>query len=501
MYRRSNDPRLRRRLNELSQTFESANESSQAALFTFSRHYLNPCFSSLSACFASTTEPCTACCLPGRDERRRPRNRRGRAETGFDFYDDWEEDSESDGLLGWGNDELDRLLAGSGGYGTASTVTGQPQRQRAMSYGAGRKDASRLPGGRRKNAVQLHDGGPDPTIIPNSSFFGFMGRLPWKFGSGKGLRYKPSAADLQEHPGGLRTSRTDVVEGAPLIEETNEDSDGRETHSHKRTRSTTVSSAHTTDSYSSRGDIFPSEDEDDAVPLDDEFAMVLERRTTQDQPSENSSGKGARRGKRPSAGSRMSTRTMSSRSTRKSGIEEAPPLLELKQEEERTQREEEEYVERRRDAAKQLAKDRGLSLEEQPGTEQIQEQTLRGNWDHSQQRSIENDEAEPPLPTSTPAPKTADLRSSLAPLSFDSVRTGAGTTPFPAFEPLSAFSVISPEMQNLGPPHSVSRLQEYVPVESSQLPGERGGESQDPGASSNTEFVPARLPRFNGGQG
>lgn len=87
-----------------------------------------------------------------------------------------------------------------------------------------------------------------------------------------------------------------------------------------------MESGRTLDSLSSRGDLFPSDEEDDAIPLDDEFAMVLERRTTQSSMSglqtETSSGRARserKLGKRPSTGSRTSTRrTMSTRSVRSS---------------------------------------------------------------------------------------------------------------------------------------------------------------------------------------
>jgi len=364
MYRR-NDPRFTRTLQNVVHNIESANESAQANLFTFAHDYINPCVSSIGNCFQSCFTPC----FPSREDRlRRNRGRsRGRAELSFDFYDDWEDD-ENDGLLGWGNDELDRLLAGSRSYGGAT----QPSRQRAMSYGT-RRDG-RFPSGRRKSAVQPHDGGPDPTIIPSSSYFGFLGRLPWKIG-GKGLRYKPSAADLTEHPG---ASRRAGLEEQPLIEDSGEDEmRGERRKGHRRNRSHTTGSGHTTDSLSSRGDIFPSEDEDDAVPLDDEFATVLERRTTGLGADDTNSGK-TRSGKR-STGSRMSARTASSRSTHESGrksggnsqvkrsesvIEAVPTLSDLKHEEERVQQEEEAEVERKRREARQLAAKYGLSVEQ-----------------------------------------------------------------------------------------------------------------------------------------
>lgn len=346
MYRRS-DPRFRRTLNEISQTFESANESAQANVYSFSHHYIEPCVSSISGCFSACTSPC----FPARDQRRRSRARsRGRAELSFDFYDDWDEDEEDAGLLGWSNDEYDSLLG----------TTAQPGRQRAMSYGARRGNKSR--------------DGDDPTVVPASSKWGFLGKLTGKIGGGKNLRYKPSAADLQEHPGASRAH----PEGAPLLEEEDE-GDEQGARGHKRIRSNTQGSGNTTDSLSSRGDIFPSEDElDDAIPLDDEFAMVLERRTTNSGNDEVSSG---RKGKRPSAGSRLSTRTMSSRSSRDSRRESRrasndshangfaseaepkiiPSMAELKKEEERAQKEEEETITQRREAAQRLAAENGLA--------------------------------------------------------------------------------------------------------------------------------------------
>lgn len=349
MYRRS-DPRFRRTLNEISQTIESANESAQANVYSFSHHYVEPCVSSVSACFSACASPC----FPASDQRRRSRARsRGRAEQSFDFYDDWDEDEEDAGLLGWSNDEYDGLLS----------ANAQPARQRAMSYGARR--------GNNHRKVQPRDE-DDPTVIPASSKWGFLGKLTGKMGGGKILRYKPSAADLQEHPGAAHT----LPEGAPLLEEDEENDQGA--RAHKRNRSNTQGSGNTTDSLSSRGDIFPSEDElDDAIPLDDEFAMVLERRTTNSGTDDVSSG---RKGKRPSAGSRLSTRTMSSRSTRNSRRQSRrsskdpgandhtpeaepkiiPSMTELKREEHRVQREEEDTIAQRRDAAQRLAAENGL---------------------------------------------------------------------------------------------------------------------------------------------
>ena len=367
MYRR-NDPRWNRTIQHIADNFEHANDAAQENLWSFTRVYVDPCFSSIAQCLHS----CTAQCFPSRDDQRRNRRRvRGRAEQSFDFYDDWEED-ENDGLLGWGNDELDRLWAGSSNnYGTVS----QPGRQRAMSYGNRNRDP-RFNSGRRKSAVQPHDGGPDPTIIPSSSYFGFLGRLPFNIG-GKGLKYKPSAADLTEHPGQLRRNEE---EEQPLIEDSDEDVEqrGEERKGHRRQRSHTTTSGHTTDSLSSRGDIFPSEDElDDAVPLDDEFTMALERRTTGQWHDDANSGKTSVGSKRP-AGSRISIHTASSgkrshdsgrrsndeAQTIQSTIAEIPTLSDLKQEEEQLRLEQEQNTERKRQDAQQLALKRGLALDQ-----------------------------------------------------------------------------------------------------------------------------------------
>jgi len=358
MYRRG-DPRFRRTLNEISQTFESANESAQDNLFIFSQKVVNPCLNGVFSCL----EPCIDRCFPPRDQRsRRNRTSRGRAELNFDFYDDWEDD-ENDGLLGWGDDEHDGLLSG----GPSGVTDAQPGRHRAMSYGT-RRDAK----GRRKSGIL--DADTEATGVPASSYFGLFGKLTGKIGGGKVLRYKPSAANLQEHPGEGRKFK--APEGEPLLEES--EGEGRRKPKHGRSRSGTAGSGTTSDSLSSRGDLIPSEDEDDAMELDDEFAMVLERRTTNSGLEDESSSKGKSK-KRPKAGSRKSTGTLSSKSSRnskrfsraessksptretvESPIRIIPSLTELKQEEEQARLNEEADVARRREAAEKLASERGL---------------------------------------------------------------------------------------------------------------------------------------------
>lgn len=371
MYR-TGDPRFRRRLDELGQTLENANIQAQSGLYDFQQNYIKPCLGSITSCLSTCAEAScpTLNLTPNQRERSRRQQRQGRghgrAELNFDFYDDWDED-DTDGLMGWGNnDEFDRLIAGGSGYGTLAQ-NAQPARQRGMSY----------PKARRKSVA---DGGEDPRIIPASGLFG-------KLFGGKLLRYKPSAAGLQDNPGAAKLTEQDLTEGEALLQEGEE----RRWRRHKRVRSATTTSGHTTDSLSSRGDIFPSDGEDDAVPLDDEFAMVLERRTTLSGPdTESSSGRTRStadriRGKRPSAGSRRSTLS-SQRRTYSSGLqspveERMPSLLtdsELKEEEQETEREQEEEVERQRQAAQQLALERGLvdGLPSKEATPETQSPTL-----------------------------------------------------------------------------------------------------------------------------
>ncbi|QDS67642.1 hypothetical protein FKW77_004602 [Venturia effusa] len=355
MYRRD-DPRFRRRLDQFSQNVESATEHAQENLYTFSQNYVTPCFASIGNGLRS----CTSCCFPVDDTRRRRQRGRSRgvAESSFDFYDDWDE--EENDPLSWTNssDELDRLLAGP-----------QPGRERAMSYGA------RMGDGRARRKSITH-AGPDPNVITASHYIGFLDRLP--FVGRKGLRYKPSAADLQEHPGARRDVNT-AIEEEPLMEDSDEETEIHKHRKHKRNRSNTTYSGRTTSSLSSRGDLFPSEDEDDAVPLDDEFDIALERRTT------GSGGDGdsrrSRSGKSKS-NSRLSIRTVSSKSMhstehRTSSLKKVdePPspeissLTDLKLEEERARIEEEQAVEKKREAAKRLALQRGLSSGEESKTE------------------------------------------------------------------------------------------------------------------------------------
>ena len=374
-------------------------------------------------------------------EKTTERRSRGRLEHSFDFYDDWDED-END-LLGWGNDELEHLLAGS--------TNQQPALERPMSYGTNKANRPR-----RKSAVQPHDGGRDPTILPHSSYFGFLDRLPWKVG-GKGVRYKPSAADLQEHPGAFRR---DGREDQPLIEGSDEDGEHSRHKGHKRNRSDTTISGHTTDSLSSRGDLFPSEDEDDAVPLDDEFAINLERRTT--GHDESSSGK--TKFDKSAHKSRLSTRTASSKSApemiRKaigqdlnaSQSNEVSIMSDLRAEEEQLAREEENTIEKKRSAAKRLALQHGLSPS--------------------------SNESKPETPLASSPPPVAEL-SAKSPLV-------TGPVPFPSSDPTNASGQIPQAEERQSSVSEPAKCNSSTEQET----------DQSEGLDSET-FVPAALPRFS----
>lgn len=408
------DPRLRQRWNQISHNAEAVTENAAAGIWTFQHAYVNPCLASVGEAFDS----CTAVCLGDREDRaRRQRERargahRSRAEYSFDFYDDWYDDFNDDGLdpgasdmgdertgggatsgsgggsgagtisslfgrgffgswRGSRSEDWDRLLAGSGstrsrphhdgdvdgdtsgdveggmstsdGAGGGGEIVDQPRRGRGMSYST-----------RAMRLKQPDD--DDPTIIPSTAPLGFLSRLPWKIGGT--LRYKPSAANLREHPnsggasgGSLQNSMggrrmgggADMIrardENEPLLggggggsvddyDYQGQDGTGSrrgllswqseleaadasrqygtalssvpaaaggrpttgtgggpgadpmpsdETTPTTRKRSGTTSSGDTSNSFRSRGDLFPSDEEDDedAVPLDDEFAVAL----------------------------------------------------------------------------------------------------------------------------------------------------------------------------------------------------------------------------------
>lgn len=409
------DPRLRQTWNQLSHTTEAVTSDAAAGIWTFGHRYVNPCLASLG----SAVDACAGVCLGGRREERARRARerdrgarragtRTRAEYSFDFYDDWEEDFAADefgsasaagGLEGAGEGsggggilggDWDRLLAGTGsvagyrgrhgaaGAGAGGDVVDQPRRKRGMSYGTR--------GVRRKVSGEEED----PNVIPRTAPLGFLARLPFKIvGS---LRYKPSAANLREHPGSMAPVQghhgdegggVEDHEREPLLGASDEVGRARQG---KRPRSDTTTSGDTSSSYRSRGDLFPSDGEgdEDAVPLDDEFTVALERVDDRGSTKTRSS-----KGKRPADRDRdrdrdkalsrtVSRTTISSTNTPYESREDlvplspreaeevarVPSLEDLRREEEQAAREEHEEIERRRKAASHLATKRGLSTDD-----------------------------------------------------------------------------------------------------------------------------------------
>ena len=355
------NPEFRQTLNTLSRNIESANEAAQENIYTFTQLYIDPCLSGLKI----SVRDCTSPCFPNRDAHlRRQRGRpRGRPDLNFNFYDDWDEDDDvANSLIGWRNDELDGLLADSG------SRNGQPGRRRAMSYGSRQ---------RRRATTLPTDQEQDPTVIRGSSYLGFLERLPFNLGS-RMLRYKPSAANLQTNPGGVRLRDEDEE---AISTQGTDDMRPLKKKGHGRQRSDTQTSHSTMTSISSRGDLILSEEEEDAIPIDDEFAVMLTKRITNTGSEDHSSGRGS--SKRPTP-SRTSTRTFSSKSlsslgkgkrsgSRKSsepvspiGAETIEPLTieALQQEEDEARREQEMEVEQKREAAQRLAEDIGLVLSE-----------------------------------------------------------------------------------------------------------------------------------------
>ncbi|RDA87570.1 hypothetical protein CP532_3972 [Ophiocordyceps camponoti-leonardi (nom. inval.)] len=312
------DPRLRQRWNQIAHDAEAVTENAAAGIWSIQHHYINPCFGAV----ASSVEQCTAVCFGSADERRRRRRERlhggggggggaggagGQgAEYSFDFYDDWNDDD-----TGWGpSQDWDRLLAGTGssaGQGrrkNGGDVTDQPRRKRAMSYGTRRRP----------------DEGDPTTIIPSTQPIGFLSRLPWRLGGT--LRYRPSAADLQDNPGKQAAAEAQPLLGGGGDDDESEDDeyydddydgivhdDGKRERQLRR-RSGTDGSGDTSDSFRSRGDIFPSDGEgdEDAVPLDDDdvtFDVMV-------RPDDRSgSARASSKGKRPEGddGSRTVSRT------------------------------------------------------------------------------------------------------------------------------------------------------------------------------------------------
>jgi hypothetical protein len=372
------DPRLRQRWNQISHNAEAVTENAAAGIWTFQHRYINPCM----AAVAASLDSCTAVCFGDREERaRRQREReRGarptRAEYSFDFYDDWDDDDDAlasssgdRGLLGtWKAgraEQWDRLLAGTGsarGRQRGDTID-QPRRKKGMSYGTAPT--------RRKTLEQ-----DDPTVIPSTAPIGFLGRLPFKIGGT--LRYKPSAANLKDNPGGMHLAD----EHEPLLGSSDDDYSDlqRSPAPQTRKRSGTAGSGDTSSSFRSRNDLFPSdgEGEEDAVPLDDEFAVVLDRMHDDRSSGKTRSSKGKRRADSKAMSRSLSRTTMSSGSslkTRPSNLSLQPlemgdgaqSLERMSLQEEALEGEEEGEVEQELAALQKPAAERGHQTGDAPG--------------------------------------------------------------------------------------------------------------------------------------
>ncbi|KAI0205146.1 hypothetical protein F4808DRAFT_410645 [Astrocystis sublimbata] len=357
------DPRLRQRWNQISQTTETVTENAAAGIWSFGHSYITPCLGSVT----SALDSCTSVCLGDHEDRaRRARERqraRGAAEFSFDFYDDWDEEfGEQDGgmLGGWRAEEWDRLVAGSGKRkGQTAEINEQPRtRARGMSYGTR--------GNRRRGSD--HE---DPTIIPSTAPLGFLGRLPFKIGGT--LRYKPSAANLKEHPGSMK--HAGEGEREPLLGTNDDDVPHADVPTQFRKRSDTATSGDTSDSYRSRHDLFPSDEEgeEDAVPLDDEFTITLDHDDRSSSRTKSSKGKRRANYKisRSESGATIDSIRPSSISLGRDSSSNLPsPVLmparsleDLQREELRLEMEEDEAIEKKRHAAANMALRRGLSRE------------------------------------------------------------------------------------------------------------------------------------------
>ncbi|CEJ89751.1 hypothetical protein VHEMI05576 [[Torrubiella] hemipterigena] len=387
------DPRLRQRWNQITHDAEAATENAAAGIWSLKEHYITPCFGYVTDSF----EQCTTVCFGDPEERRRRQRERAlaieRAEFGFDFYDDWYDEHEQGGSFfgTWAGEDWDRLLAGTGSQkqrAPGAETTDQPRRKRGMSYGTR--------GSRRKSGQQ------DPTIIPSTQPIGFLSKLPWKMGGT--LRYKPSAADLQDHPGKIDNPETEPLLGS------DDESDYGELIM-PRQRSNTNGSGGTTDSFRSRGDLFPSDGEgdEDAVALDDDVTFDMVRK---DDRSTRSDRTRSSKGKRPVdqfAGSRTVSRTtLNSNSSYESlamkrstssllartSSELIPTMTDLRLEEQRVAEEEEDEVIMKREAAAVLAAERGLDTKAPPPPPQAVQ---------PDKSNVEPDEEFPRLQLPTPA--------------------------------------------------------------------------------------------------
>lgn len=368
------DPRIRQTWNQLSHNAEQATESAATGIWIFQQRYVAPAWADIVEAVRACGGAGGYCCGDRARGRVRP-------EQDFDFYDDWEREGEEYGWEGSGaggaagdgagRGELDRLLAGG--------ERGEPGRKEGMSYGTGRG------GDRKRRGGEYGAGTAEASTFKSSTGrLAFLNRLPQSLRLAGTLRYQPSAADLKEQLGQRdgQDAWHEDEEAVALLDDDDDDDNiapgerkgkghARRDHDtrsgHARKRSSTISSAATSDTFRSRGDLFASDDEDDAVPLGDEFALHLGRRTA---------SSGSMKSRTTMASQRSATRLVLQRaeSDDRKGIDEEasptqdhlPTTQDLQEEEEALQRHEDAELLRKRQDAQSLAAEKGLTMEKTP---------------------------------------------------------------------------------------------------------------------------------------
>jgi len=209
-------------------------------------------------------------------------------------------------LLGWSSDQDDDgegIGRNARGYG----ATAGPDRQRRMGYST--REQRMVYG--KSRTVEKHN-----NLDEGRGGMTFLRLWGKRLGLGRrDVPYRPDVAGLQNNPGRSHRQGSESEEGRSITDESEASYQGQRSRKSGRPRRNTAGSGRTNDSLSSRGDLFASDDEEDAVPLDDGFAVVLERRTTNSTMQDERPS----RGKRP-GGSRVSTRTVSSRTTPQSNM-------------------------------------------------------------------------------------------------------------------------------------------------------------------------------------
>ncbi len=347
-------------------------ENAAAGIWNLQQRYISPCLASIG----QSLDSCTGLCIGDREERarrqreRERRARRGQAEYSFDFYDDWDDDD-------------DALANSFGGPRPARQLGRRPDRGLGQAprrhglveeppRGRRRRRRRRRRRGRPAEAEardELRDARPAPDIQRAGGPHHHPQHGP------AGL---PRPAAVQDR----RHAEVQAQRGKPAGPPGRASVFGRRARAPAgpRQATRTVATAATTASATATstlhalgreaerpgrathrartgpgGDLFPSDGEgdEDAIPIDDEFAMALGR--VDDRSSgKTRSSKGKRRAdskpmsrslSRTSVASQLSGSSLKKRTSNLSlptleDTEAVPSLADLQQEEERVQREE-----------------------------------------------------------------------------------------------------------------------------------------------------------------